>query len=894
MVVTPADQPEPYPEHWEADVVLSDGSTSHLRPIRPGDADLLRTFHDNLSSQTIYFRYFAPYPDLLEKDVKRLVTTDYRDRVALVAMVGGHIVAVGRYDRVSDTDAEVAFTVRDDYQGRGLGSVLLEHLAAAARERGLRRFVAEVLPQNRRMVATFGNAGYHVAQELDEGVVKLAFEIEPSADIRRVLMEREHRSESRSMRRILEPRGIAVIGASARSDSLGNLIVRNLVAGGFRGRVYPVNQQSAEVAGLTAFDDVGRAPGPVDVAVIVVPVDNVPDVVDSCGAAGVHALVVVSSGYSEAGPGGVSRERELVEAVRGNGMRLVGPNSLGLLNSDPRVQMRAALTERLPPRGRVALYTQSAPLSVAALERLAARRLGVSSFVSTGNRADVTGHEFLHLWREDGQTSVVLMYLESIASPSKFVRVARECSRHKPIVIVRSGRTSRAFPLGTRPRRTELPPQAVDQLVRNAGMIETRSLDQLVDVGSLLACQPLPTGRRVTVIGDSLEMVNLAADTCVTADLDLHRQIVLNTGDFAPQLAGALHGELTGDGPDAVLVVHIPPVLPTESDIADVLLAGSADATVPLLAVLHRPEGANSVLNPPDRDAGHGSVPYFGTVEEAVQALNLVADYAHWRRRPVGEVPWLPDVDQETAKRIVSDRLRGRGHDAGAVVSLMGTRLRDLLQCYGIELLPSIPVASEDEAVAAADQTGWPVALKTVDPRLSRRGEYLGVRLNLENETSLRAAYLSLAASLDDSALSRTEVQPMAPYGVNCVVRAQHDPLFGPVVSFGLGGVVPELLMDRAFQVPPITDADAARLIREPQSASVLFGYGGRDSADLAALEDLVVRVGRMVHEIPELQRLDLDPVVAAPSGLAVLQATAWLQPPDTRDDSLARRLTDM
>lgn len=891
--MTPAEPPEGYPEQWEADVVLGDGSACHMRPIRPDDADLLRRFHEQLSPQTIYYRYFAPYPELMERDVKRLTTTDYHDRVALVATVAGQIVGVGRFDRVSDTDAEVAFTVRDDYQGRGLGSVLLEHVAAAARERGLRRFVADVLPQNRRMVATFSRAGYRVAQELDEGVVKLAFEIEPSADLRRVMEQREHRAESRSAWRIFNPRSVAVIGASTRRESLGNVLVRSLMDGGYTGRIFPVHPTAGMVAGLPAYGSVGEVPGPVDLAIIVVSVDQVPGVVDECGAAGVQALVVVSSGYAESGPGGVSRERELVAAVRGNGMRLVGPNSLGVVNHDPRVRLRAALHNRIPPRGRVAVYAQSATISVAALDRLAARRLGISHFVSTGNRADVTGHEMLHLWSEDNQSAVVLMYVESIASPSKFVRVARSAGRNKPVVIVRSGRTSQAFPLGSRPRRSELPPGGVDQLMRNAGIVEAVSLEQLLDIGSLLACQPLPPGRRVSVIGDSLELVNLAGDTCLTAGLDLHEQVVLSGGEFPRRLAPELRRCLVGEGNDAVLVVHMPPVDPGSGRVHEVLLAESARATVPLLAVLHRPQGVNSVLTPPGRDAGHGSVPFFGTVEEAVQALSAVAEYSSWRRRPLGEVPDLPDIDSERAKSLVAQRLRGRGVGESATVALVGSQLRDLLLCYGIEVLPSVAVSSEDEAVAAADHTGWPVALKSTDPRLVRRGEHAGVRLNLESEASLRAAYLSLAATLDDSALSRIKVQSMAPPGVNCLVRALHDPIFGPVVSFGLGGVVPELLDDRAYQVPPITNADAARLVREPGASSILFGYGGREPCDVAALEDLVLRVGRMVQEIPELRRLDLDPVVVSGNGLAVLHATAWLQPPYLRDDSLVRRLID-
>lgn len=890
---------EGYPYQWEADAVLSDGSVVHLRPITPADADRLREFHSRLSPETVYYRFFAPYPELTDKDVTRFTTVDYVDRVALVATVAGEIVGVGRYDRINDTDAEIAFTVRDDYQGRGLGSVLLEHLAVAARERGLRRFVADVLPQNRRMTATFSHAGYRVAQELEDGVVKLAFEIEPTEPVRSVMQAREQRAEARSMERFLQPRSVAVVGASRRTESLGNIVVRLLREGDFTGRILPIHPEADTVAGLTAYPTVSAAPGPVDLVLVAVPVDAVPDVVDDSAQAGVHALLVISAGFSDAGPSGAEKERDLVASIREHGMRLIGPSSLGVINTDPRYRLQAAVAKSVPPRGRVALFGQSAPMCLAALDRMALRHLGVSTFVSAGNRADVAGHELLQYWREDAQTTVILQYLESMANPSKFIRIARSVTRHKPIVVVRSGRTSRSFPLGARPRRTTIPPGGVDQLIRNAGIIETASLGQLIDVGSMLACQPLPPGRRVAVIGDSYELVALAADTCVTAGLEVSSQEVVHPRSVDRGLAAVLAETAASGESDALIVVHVPLAGSDDREVRETLLAAAEDATVPLLAVLHAPDGNNSLIPAlgSGTSAQHGSVPYFGTVEEAVTCLRLVVDYSAWCRRPPGDIPEFPDVDGESARTIVADVLgRAPLNDPGdrVTVPLVGSSLRDLLACYGIALWPEIAAPTEDEAVAAADELGWPVALKTTDPRMSRRGEFSGVRLNLENEAALRSAYLSLSATLDADARSQLVVQHMAPPGVQVTVRSQEDPLFGPVVSFGLGGSIAELLGDRAYQVPPVSDADAGRLIRGPAASGILFGYGGRRAADVTALEELVVRVGRLSDEVPQLAQLDLNPVIVGERGVAVLSASGWLRHPDARGDLEARRLTAM
>ncbi|MDA9912926.1 GNAT family N-acetyltransferase [Candidatus Nanopelagicales bacterium] len=894
-----------YPEQWEADVVLRDGSTCHMRPIRPTDADRLRRFHSQLSDETIYYRFFAPYPELTAKDVQRFTEVDYQDRVAIVATVAGEIVGVGRYDKVAELNAEVAFTVRDDYQGRGLGSVLLEHLSAAARERGYRRFTADVLPQNRRMAGTFSHAGYRVASELDEGVVKLAFEIEPTDQLRTVARDREQRADSRSIERLLNPESIAVIGASATEGGMGHLALRNLITAGFTGRILPIHPTATEVAGQPAYASVMAAPGPIDLALIVVPVAQVADVVADCGAAGVHGLVVMSSGFADAGPDGTERERALVESVRGHGMRLVGPNALGLINTDPRRNLCAAVPDRIPPRGRVAMFAQSAVVSIAALDRLAHRQLGISSFVSAGNRADVSGEDLLQYWLSETDSDVVMMYLETMADPRKFIRVAHDVSCHKPVVVVRSGRTSQAFPLGPRQRRTELSAAAVDQLVQNTGVLEAGSMDELVDITGMLACQPLPTGKRVSVVGDSHELMILAADTLATAGLQVVSQDYVVGDDRGETMTAALAEPVTGEKTDAVVVVHLPPTRSPASAVREAILKASRSATVPILTILHAAEGNNSLLrydksgtkiveaslDTSDGSAPHGSVPYFGTVEEAVRALAAVVEYAQWRSQPRGEVPDLLEIDSESARAIL-DEIEDRNRHEPETVVLSQSETSALLHCFGIRLLPARPVASEDAAVAAADAVGWPVVLKTMDPRLARRGATNGARINLESEPALRAAYLSLAATLDAQATSQFVVQRMAPAGAHCVLRTQMDPLFGPVVSFGLGGTIAELLNDHSFRVPPITDADAARLVRDPGAASLLFGYGGNEPADVAALEDLVVRVGVLAAEFPQIARLDLNPIIASPLGPVVLGARAWLRPTEAGTEGEARRLS--
>lgn len=887
----------PYPEHWEADVVLRDGSTCHMRPISPDDAQRLRDFHSRLSAQTIYYRFFAPYPELTDRDVKRFTEVDHDSRVAFVATVGGQFVGVGRYDRVSATEAEIAFTVRDDFQGRGLGSVLLEHLAAAARERGIDRFVAEVLPGNRKMLGTFAGAGYKVAQELEDGVVRLAFDIEPTEAMRAVARGREKRAEAKSVARLFQPASVAVIGASRRKDSMGNQLLRSLLDGGFTGRLLAVHPSADQVAGVAAYPTLHDAPGPIDLAIIAVPADAVDRVIDDAAEAGVHGLIVISSGFAEAGEDGAQRQRDLVTKVRGAGMRLVGPNALGIINTDARYRLHAALSKDQALRGRIGVFCQSAAIGTVLLDRFRQRSLGVSSFVSVGNRADISGPDALHFWSDDPSTGVVALYLDGIANPSKAIRVARDVARRTPIVALRAGRTSQAFPLGRRMRRTTVPAHGVQQLFEHAGFIDVDSLDQMLDVCGLLVSQPLPRGNRVAVISDSAELAAIATDSCTSIGLRSSGDAAV-IADPVGQLPAALRDALDDPDADAVMVINSPPGVEPPPDITDLLLDASSRATKPIVAVLSFSEHRKLIVQPgPDGAAVRGSVPVFGTVEDALACLALVSDYRAWLESPRGDVPELTDVDTESARGIADhalNRQRDKPPAQRQTVRLSGPAVARLLGCYGIALQPAMPVASEDEAVAHADHVGWPVVLKTIDPRLARRMEMGGVRLNIESEASLRAAYLSMCAQLDSTSMAQVVVQRMAPSGVPCVLTSAEDPLFGPVVSFSIGGVIPDLLDDKAFRVPPITDLDAASLVRSPRASRVLFGYGGNPAVAVELVEDLLVRLGRMAEDLPSLVRVNLDPVVVSPRTVSVLGANVWVRVPDLRIDTEARRLVDV
>lgn len=901
--------PDPYPQHWEADVLLRDGRPCHLRPIRSEDAEALREFHSQLSEETIYFRFFAPYPELSERDVDRFTNVDYFDRMAFVATQGGEIVGVGRYDRVDDESAEVAFTIRDDHQGRGLGSVLLEHIAAAARERGFRRFVAQVLPSNQRMLATFTEAGYRVSQHMADGVIALEFDIEPTAREEAVMLAREHRAEARSVEALLFPRKVAVIGAGDPADPLGALLVRNLRTAGFTGSLYAIHPEATEVADLRTYATVAEAPGPIDLAIVTAPIDSVSALVADCEQAGVRALEVITSGFSDLDPHGSARARTLVAKSHEAGMRVIGPEALGIVNTDLRVQLNASLADVIPGRGRIGFFCESGTLGATFLEEMQLRGLGLSTFVSPGMRVDVSVNDLLQYWETDDATSVVLLYLQGLGNTRKFSRIVRGLARRKPVLAVLAGRGRNA--------EGALPDHIVTTLLQQSGVLVVKTIGALLDASALLSLQPLPRGPRVALVSNSTALLVHTRDLVRGANLVPVPTAFRVPWDAGGEAVGAVLQEAIDEGDvDAVIVIHVPPIRVDLEGVAGVLRDVAEKSTKPVLAVLPHMTGltgrASLVVNPgASGTPGPGSVPVFGEPAAAVAALAQAVRYRDWLATPVGEEPDRLGIDDDRAEELVVGRVGpaapltpttvvGHLHDdatrplrsvAADTVMLDRRESADLLAAYGLEVWPSLPVRSEQEAVAAADELGYPVVLKVADVRLAHRLDLGGVRLNIENELALRTAYMSVNAQLPSDVVATLTLQAMAPPGVPCTVRTVEDPAFGPIIGFAVGGYLTDVVSDWAYAMPPLTDVDAEALIRSPKTSALLFGYQGSEPANVPALSAVLMRLAQLASDWPQVRRLTVNPMLAAPSGCYLLGAEVELRRAAMRPERRPRRM---
>ena len=839
------------------------------------------------------------------------IDLDYSSRVGLLAEVGGAAVAAGTYHRLTGWDeaaAEVAFIVEDGQQGRGLGSILLEHLAAAAQENGIRRFTAEVLAENNTMVRVFIDAGYVVKREYESGVVDLEFDIRPTEKSIQVTRSREHRAESRSIARLLNPSSIAVIGASDEPAALGHAVLQNLLRGGFSGPVYPVTPGARSVLGVRAYETVTGIPDPVDLAVLAVPSSEASDVLAACQAKGVRGLVVMAGGLVDfdkaveatnvAGTDGAARagaafaQRQMVMKARAAGMRVVGPNCLGMVNTDPAIRMNATPATVVPPPGRIGFFCQSGALGIAILADAAARGLGLSTFVSAGNRADVSGNDLLQFWHGDANTDVVLLYLESFGNPRKFARLAPVLARTKPVIAVKSGRHATTTP-GLVASSAPISDAAVATLFAHSGVIRTDTLTAAFDVAQLLATQPVPAGERVAVVGNSSALGILALDACLDAGLTVVDQAPLDLGvAVSPaELAAAVRTASTRDDVDALVVVYVAPVAATGTEHAQGLRAAAQDSPVPVLGTFLAVDGLmeHLAVPGPGGGAGRGSVPSFRTPERAVAALAHAVRYGAWLARPTGDEPDLtsadPPVDPAAARRFIAAARNPSDPERALTDAEVGT----LLRCYGVAVVDFRGVASAAEAVQAAEAVGYPVALKSFDESLRHRLDLSGVRLGIAADDQLAAAYEDLS-SIAGPWLYVQAMVPRDRAEVPTVFTITADPSFGALVSFGIGGVATELLEDRAFRAVPLTDVDAAELIAAPRAAPLLQGYRGARRVDRAPLVDLALRLSALADDLPELLDLQLLPVLAGPAGIGVVGATARIGPPPARED-IRRRL---
>jgi acetate---CoA ligase (ADP-forming) len=846
------------------DVILRDGSTLRLRPPAAEDADALVDFFSGLSEHSLYLRFHG-FPVLGPKLVEPVLDPNWDERGALIGSLDGRIVALANWVKLRDPRAaEVAFAVGDEFQRRGIGTRLLERLAARAAEAGVEEFVAEVLYENRIMLGVFRDAGFEVTRAVEAGEVEVRFPIAPTSGYREQVAARDHVAVRASLEPFFRPRSVAVVGASKRRGSIGGELFRNILAGDFVGSVYPVNRSSDPVAGVHGYGTVAEIAEEIGLAIICVPGEQVLAAAEDALGAGVRALVVISAGFAETGSEGAERQKRLLALVRDHGARLLGPNCLGIASSP--VHLNATFAPRSFPAGKIGFSSQSGALGLALLERAEATGLGVTSFVSIGNKADVSSNDLLEWWEDDDETEMVVLYLESFGNPRAFSRIARRLARRKPILALKggsSGAGSRAA--GSHTAALAGSDVAVDALFRQAGVIRARTLDELIDVATLLSAQPVPRGRRVALVTNAGGLGILAADACEAAGLDLPppsdatraalaevmpqegsaaNPIDLLGGATAESFAAALPPVLADPAFDAAIVLFVPTVGTNEDDVGAAISRAAVTALdKPVLCVFVSAKGGPPSL----RSAA--TVPYFAYPEAAARALGRAAERGEWLRQPVGTVPEL-ERDPDEAKAVVREAI------AAGTGWLDTSATRRLLETYGVPLVPERLAANPDAAVEAAVELGYPVVLKTAAPG-AHKTEEGGVILNLGAEEEVRAA----AERLGGPAI----VQPFVRGGAELLAGALQDPVFGPLVAFGPGGVLAELIGEAQFRLAPLSDLDAEELVRTGKAGRLVAGFRGAPAADEAALVDLLLSLSLLASELPEVVELDLNPVLALP-----------------------------
>lgn len=882
-----------YPRAHVVDVALRDGSSLRIRPVQADDAEAIRTFLTTLSTESIGFRFFGS-PNL-DWVTEWSVDVDYSDRYALVATSGSDhaIVGHGAYMRLDESRAEVAFMVSDAWQGRGIATVMIAHLAAAAEEHGISTFFAEVLPHNHRMIDVFVESGFPVQRHHKSDVIEIEFPTSISEQTLEHFEEREQTAAVAALRSFLEPRSVAVIGASRKRRTIGGELFHNLLSGGYTGHLHAVNDKAQSVQGHKAYASVRQLPNAVDLAVIAIPAVHVGEVARECAEMGTRALLVISGGFAEAGPEGAERQSELLRICRESGMRLIGPNCLGVLNTAPGVRLNATFAGRSPMAGRIGFLSQSGGLGIAIMEGAGRLGLGLSTFVSVGDKADISGNDLLQYWEHDESTGVVLLYLESFGNPRRFARIARRVSASKPIVAVKSGRSAAGARAGASHTGALVSASdvTVDALFSQAGVIRTDSVHELFDVAALLSSQPIPKGSRVAIVTNAGGPGILCADACQTAGLDvveLDRRVQRRLARFLdPQASLANPIDMIATAPaesyrrtietllaakacDAVLAIFVPPLVTAAPDAAHEIRVAAAGHEIPVAAVFMTGGPMPAELR---------GVPGFEFPEDAALALGHAARYGRWLRRPSGHRVRPPGCRPAAAAAIIARAL------AGGAGWLAPTDVSALLDCYGLPLVQTFTVRNAAEAAAAAVEIDGPVALKAIAQDLVHKSDVGGVLLGLRGPRAVRSGARQIEAALarEGHRLEGLLVQPMASSELELLMGVVTDESFGPVIACGAGGTRAELLGDVAVRITPLTDCDIAEMLRSLRSFALLEGYRGSPSCDVPALEDILSRLSALVEAHPEVAELDANPVAAAPSGALILDARVRLASPPPR-----------
>jgi acyl-CoA synthetase (NDP forming)/GNAT superfamily N-acetyltransferase len=865
--------------------LLADGTTVEIRPAGPADFDAVRAMHEAMSPDNTYLRFFNLSRLAGETEAQRICRDSRPGRVALLALAAGEVVGCASYDTPSGpadpgTTAEVAFAVADRMHHRGIATLLLEHLVSFARTHQISAFTAETLSENTPMLKVFADAGLPVQRHYEDGVVEMTFPLPSEGggttldSYLNAVAGRERRADTVSLRHVLAPESVVVIGASRERGTVGRAILDNIRTGGYAGRLYVVNPRARQVSGEHCLSSVLDLPEPADLAVIAVPAAAVLDVAEQCGQRGVRSLVVITSGLDAAGCA------DLLAVCRRHGMRLVGPDCFGV--AVPGIGLDATFAARHPQPGSVGLVMQSGGLGIALVDQLSRLGIGISSFASVGNKLDVSSNDMLMWWENDGVTKLAVLYIESFGNPRKFARTARRVGASMPVLAVDAG-----------------PPEARrEALFEQAGIITTPGFGDLVETTALLASQPVPAGRTIAVVSNVGGAGVLAADACTGLGLTVHRPhgltsrrlraLVPDTGAAGGPVdtTAAISAETfrqclellaADDEVDAMIAL----VLPTAATGDLVTAIEQADVSVPLAAVvLDQPESVRLL----PRADGAGQVPAYGYPEAAAAAMARAARYGAWRTEPRGQVPSFPHIKTEDARTLV----RGFLHTTLGGGWMPPDQTADLLRCYGVPLVELTGASSEDEAATAFRAVAGPVVLKADVPGLLHKADAGAVELDLRTEAEVRAAYRRLTERFGERQ-RRVLVQPMIAGGTELIVGVTDDHMFGPLVVFGLGGVTTEVLADHAARLTPLTDTDAYQLIGSIRSAPLLRGYRGQPAADLGALRELLLRVSRLADDLPEVTELDLNPVIARPDGAFVVDARVKVTPYRAQDPFLRK-----
>jgi acetyl coenzyme A synthetase (ADP forming)-like protein len=880
--------PSTYPWEREADVVLRDGTTMHVRPVRADDGPAIHEFLEGLSIESIGYRFFGVVN--LDWATSWTVDVDYSGRFGLVAEGGRPygVVAHAAYIRIDSSRAEVAFLVADAWQGRGISTILLAHLAEVAELHGISTFVAEVLPHNHRMIDVFRQSGFPVELHSTPDALEIELPTSLSSTAIERFDERERIAAVAAVRSFLEPSSVAVVGASRRRGTIGGEILHNLRSAGFSGPVYAVNDKAEAVQSLPAHRSVSEIPDLVELAVIAVPAEHVVAAAEDCASAGVRALLVISSGFAETGAEGERRQRELVDLCRRAGIRIVGPNCLGALNTSPEVRLNATFAATTAVPGRVGFMSQSGGLGIAIINAATRLGIGLSSFVSVGNKCDLSGNDFLQYWEQDERTDLVLLYLESFGNPRKFARVARQVAATKPVLAVKSGRSAagaRATSSHTGAMLSESD-VTVDALFEQAGVIRTDTMSELFDVASFLAAQRVPRGDRIAIVTNGGGPGILCADACQTFGGGIGEfpsDVQSRLRDFLPEGAAVanpvdmiataspddyrrtLATLIDADACDAIIAIFVTALSTSASEVATAVReVAERNPSIATAAVFMVSEGIPAELSSSQR-----RVPGYAFPESAARAVTLAVRHARWRAREAGSVPLIEGLRSVEAAAMISRELaRGEGW-------LSPTCVAQLFECFGLPLIATAVAPDAEAAAAIATRLGVPVALKAVARGLVHKTDAGGVRLGLQGSDAVQAAAAEIERAVGQAGheLEGLVVQPMAPAGVEMLVGVVHDHSFGPVIACGPGGTTAELIKDVSVRITPLTDVDAREMLTSLRTFPLLDGYRGAPRCDVAAIEDILLRLSAMVERHAEIVELDCNPLIAGPDGAVIVDA---------------------